>query len=532
MNKKLLGAVVALCMAGSAQAQSDLVSGLAGRLNNAATYGARSVAYQNSASGAVARTVQDKLAEHLSVLDFPGCDRTGVASSSACVQAAINAAPNNSVIEVPAGIYRVTGLSISGHNNITLQGMGGGNNAAGGVTFLSDSATANLLTASSVSGVWVRNIAFSAPTPMTAGSLVDFESCASSGMSDFYMQNGFNPLVVNNSGGMWFNVGSIRDFNGIGATVNGAQDQYFDHIIMDQDSSSYTPQAGFYSNQNGGSMVVTNSDILHTHFGYWANPGAGQFVNWPYMSNVFFDTTDWTNNGGVGIKITPHGGGQVNGGSFENVWTATATTGLYMVGDASSPISGIQFTNLRAVHNYGSAIVADYADKVSFVNVAIAGNSLAGSNTYSAVVPNAHAGALTFIGGYIGTGEAYGATQKYGIDIQPGYTGALVVDGVNLTGNVSGPVYNGGSPGAGSRIINSPGFNPVGPTLVTVGASPWSYSAGLTPEHVNIYGGTGVVATVAGVALMNTSPGAFTLAPGQTVSITYSTAPTMAVNKE
>ncbi|MEN2471054.1 glycosyl hydrolase family 28-related protein [Burkholderia sp. GS2Y] len=133
MRKILLigAALLASCSAAS-YADSGLVSGLAGRLNNAPQNGARSVAYQSTATGTTARTVQSKLDETVSVLDFPGCDTTGASDSYACIQAAINSFPttasvvqNGGVVTVPVGKFKLSAsLNLTGRSGVRLVGAG------------------------------------------------------------------------------------------------------------------------------------------------------------------------------------------------------------------------------------------------------------------------------------------------------------------------------------------------------------------------------------------------------------------------
>lgn len=59
--------------------------------------------FVQSGTGAVERTVSQKLQDFVSVLDF-GADPTGTADSTTAIQAAINAAANKKVY-IPAGIY-------------------------------------------------------------------------------------------------------------------------------------------------------------------------------------------------------------------------------------------------------------------------------------------------------------------------------------------------------------------------------------------------------------------------------------------
>jgi len=80
------------------------------------------VNYTPQGSGAVHRTVQDKLRESVSVKDF-GAVGDGVADDSAAFQASLNAAASSGgAVFVPAGTYQVQGLTIA--SNVRLVGEG------------------------------------------------------------------------------------------------------------------------------------------------------------------------------------------------------------------------------------------------------------------------------------------------------------------------------------------------------------------------------------------------------------------------
>lgn len=83
------------------------------------------------------------------------------------------------------------------------------------------------------------------------------------------------------------------------------------------------------------------------------------------------------------------------------------------------------------------------------------------------------------------------------------------------------------SPATDQIITNNPGFNPVGNfTAPTVPASTVAYTNSYGyPCMVSIYGGTVTAITIDGVATGQTS-GTFVLSPGETIAITYSSAPT------
>jgi len=77
--------------------------------------------YLPAGDGAVATTVQTKLRESVSVLDF-GADPTGVSDSTSAIQAALDSGYYD--IYIPAGSYKITSELVINTNGIWLRGAG------------------------------------------------------------------------------------------------------------------------------------------------------------------------------------------------------------------------------------------------------------------------------------------------------------------------------------------------------------------------------------------------------------------------
>lgn len=73
-------------------------------------------------AGAAPRSIADKLQETVSILDFPGCDKTGRGDSTACIQAALDSGSKS--VYVPAGRYREHGLVLPHIEGFTFFGDG------------------------------------------------------------------------------------------------------------------------------------------------------------------------------------------------------------------------------------------------------------------------------------------------------------------------------------------------------------------------------------------------------------------------
>lgn len=95
-----------------------------------ASSGSGSVGYLPAGTGAVARTVQGKLREAVSVSDF-GAVGNGVADDTAAIQAAINAiaavdfyGTGSKIVFFPQGVYKITSTLLVAGSHIILQGEG------------------------------------------------------------------------------------------------------------------------------------------------------------------------------------------------------------------------------------------------------------------------------------------------------------------------------------------------------------------------------------------------------------------------
>jgi hypothetical protein len=98
------------------------------------------------------------------------------------------------------------------------------------------------------------------------------------------------------------------------------------------------------------------------------------------------------------------------------------------------------------------------------------------------------------------------------------------------SGVVRGITIPGGVPtvtGVGVKYYSNPPWQPQGAATIAVGASPFTYTAGATPEAVYIRGGTVSDVAKNGRTLFVASPATVMLEPGEAVVVTYSAAPTM-----
>jgi hypothetical protein len=116
-----------------------------------------------------------------------------------------------------------------------------------------------------------------------------------------------------------------------------------------------------------------------------------------------------------------------------------------------------------------------------------------------------------------------------GVNYISGTNNDITVEHNRFLGNTNS-IFSGTPPVTASYKDNE-GYNPQGTAAITVTASPFTYTAGPTPEVVYLVGGTVTFIVKNGITLGTgtsaTVPVAIPLQPNEAVVITYSVAPTM-----
>jgi len=103
---------------------------------------------------------------------------------------------------------------------------------------------------------------------------------------------------------------------------------------------------------------------------------------------------------------------------------------------------------------------------------------------------------------------------------------ATTVVGCDFSGTTGAPPFV-TLPGVANVVERNRGYNPVGPSAITVTASPFTYTAGASPERVYLYGGTVSNISRGAVQVANGTGVGIDLGPNQALTVTYSVVPTM-----
>lgn len=235
-----------------------------------------SIAFTQTGTGAVARTVDSKIKDYaLTVVDF-GADPTGVADSTTAIQNAINAAQSGSKkLFINPGTFKITtALSITA--GITLEGAGVTQSIIQPATNISGININSGSSSISVNAVTFRDFAISyASAAVNTTSGIIFGASVTSNINQGSV---FDRLLLNNCGN-GFNVGQsaswvIRDCYLTNITTGGSA------IVMDN--------SGFTNPDSGDSTITGCTFILTgTNTGITISSFAGlRVVNNKFISSA------------------------------------------------------------------------------------------------------------------------------------------------------------------------------------------------------------------------------------------------------
>lgn len=425
------------------------VAGFISRLLSSA--GSASVGFLQAGSGAVARTVQTKLRERINVKDF-GALGNNSANDTAAITAAINAAATaGGDVYFPAGIYRHTGIAIANLRFVRLIGEANSSfSSAGtkGVRLVCTSGTANHLDFTNAHGVTVEHFQMecvSGTTP-SAGAAIRFYSTdggsAYCGVKHVRLENCYNGVLIDGCSNSWAEHLTLRTCKGlfavkvIGSGKRVDQVRIADVVIDTEVTGGSTTCVGVDIDTNSHTIWLDRISALQCKYGvYLHGATAPEFVRMngveaenSYSHGFLIDTGAhiWLDQVYATIN---RGSGIVFGATFTStaVVTAPDARGNKEHGILLNGSGGIQIIAPRIGQNSNTDLGAT-------------------TNTSDGISIGGGVSNVTVIGGKSGgninlTGTG---TQRYGIDVNTGASDNIIVTGVNLTGNATGPLaYNG-----------------------------------------------------------------------------------------
>ena len=285
-----------------------------------------------------------------------------------------------------------------------------------------------------------------------------------------------------------------------------------------------------------GNYIVGLSDPAIQSYGIWAISGAETFIDHNYIVGSGIDGIGADGNGtmisdnhlAVNHCYTGVGGGQIA------VYNTANNAGISIIGNTidtgcGSLSHGIEVAGVGATIAGNSIRDQEWngiALDAAASNVTITGNTVINSGLAAGLHPAglvlaANVSDVVINGNTFSDTQGVSATQAYGIYITAGTSNNITITGNKLTGNVTGPIFDGGS-GLNKAIAHNVGIEDVQPSV----ASAATVSFPINPTFA-LTGTTGVTA-ISGEAWTGRQvtiipDGAVTFTAGTTILASYTT---------
>jgi hypothetical protein len=441
-----------------------------------------------------------------------------IRSATAGIREAISALPGGSgAVLIPSGTFTVYGPVIVSGSAVVLRGTGrqattlNTSYTAGPIITFGGSATQsnNQLIGLSING---------AGTGSNYAVLIDSQNSFSMEDVAIGLVGGGIRVIGTTSFRILIDNVNVSYCTGNAISIENGADHLISRVMINGNSASTS--TGISIVQSGGTWIW-DCDVIACNTGLLMGPGSGAIVSWIWVTDSAFDTCITT-----GIFISPAAGGTVKGVNLVNCWTASSSgsggggvNGTGAVIGSTGTVDGIRLIGHRFVANNTNGMILFGGTHLLVDSAVFAGNG-------NGLQVGAGVSNWTVRNSQIGASDGFGNTQNYGIAITSGASDNFAIENNSFFANITGAISNGAT-GTHNIIRNNQGYNPVGQTAITVGPSPFTYTAGPSPENIYITGGTVSSIKVGATQIATASPATIPLPPNGSLTVIYSAAPTM-----
>lgn len=442
------------------------------------------------------------------VLAF-GADPTGTDDSTTAIQAALD---SGGAIYFPSGDYKITSAL-----NVTVQGTSiSGTNITD--CRIMQSTLDEAIFEIAVDDVEICNLSLDYSGTPTAGATVFNCTGANPYFHNFKINRCHQGLKLIGSIIGMFHDFKIYNFVSSGIYIDNSADLFFNNFIVDAITITNGSLGNIFINNFAEAICFNNGDVLNGFYSLQTAADVdvqGSVPAHNNFSNVYFDGS------AQGCYLD-----KCYTTEFVNCWFSCGIDTPGYPGLNLRKTDALTFTNTRfnGCGSHGCNVSAT-ASRTTFTSCQFLGNSrIAGSNVASGLFFAGNANNTTVLGCTF-RNTYFAGTQKYGIEISNG-CGQLTITNNNVQGNGTAGISLGSSL-AGCVIDNNIGYNPVGGSVILVGASPFTYTAGPSPETIYISNGTVSLIVTQAVAAFTSTNKTVQLGPNESVQVTYSVIPDM-----
>ncbi|MFF2156059.1 glycosyl hydrolase family 28-related protein [Paenibacillus chitinolyticus] len=465
-----------------------------------------------------------------------GAVGNGIADDTQAVNAAAMAAMANGggVVKLPPGIYNVSGsITAITKGGVYFEGSGP---YATIIRHKSD--TGNLFQFGDVSlggigvirGGGVSNLSIHHNTTRSSGVTVLMQNAQNIKVKDVQFQNAitFAQCGGGTDDSSLFTVledviGSLTG-NGVGVDIRGGSHGI--HLLNLQFNNEYNGTAIRINTTAKGmdTLYMDNCLFQRFMFGMLCNSALGTVQN-AFLTNVVFDGMDV-----YSLLFQPSASAIYTRFNFVGCWFTSRTNAAVVIdGPSTTIVDGIYFADSRwvTVYKQGVFVVSQYVKNIDIDNCILSNCSTEGSGLHPAIQIVDNTKKFNITNSKIGEEGATLALQSYAIRIGANCDLYTIANN-DLIGNVTGAIWDGAGTYTAKLIKDNLGYNPVGnlapPALPTSGTAlknPFS-----SPVQVFIYAGTVTSIAKNGSSIPGMANGQMILYPGESITVSYTAAPT------
>lgn len=322
--------------------------------------------------------------------------------------------------------------------------------------------------------------------------------------------------------------------------LNGGPVQFLNNVTAFNASPNH---AGIEVTASGAVHIV-NSGMSSQGVALLIDPAdkGTAYAGWTVgeVFDVWATDCDFDDTRGPAIKIAPTGTGLAYSMQFTNIRTGFSSgPGVLIDGSNIRPGAGhplnsgvynIFFDNLQSVNNLKEGFKILSGTNIMLNNSAVLGNSAQGGGY--AGIDIAGGDGISITGTQSTLWKNIPTNQKYGLLVEATFKGHLNAANNDFRNNLNGQAVSVSAPSGSVTIMNSAGYNPRGISALSVGSSPWTYTAGPSPETLILSGGSVSQVTIGGIAVASSSNISLPLAANQTAVVTYSALPAATTNAQ
>jgi hypothetical protein len=444
---------------------------------DSASAGAGMVGFKQSGTGAVPRSVMDKMREVVSVKDF-GAVGDGVTDDTVAIQKAVDAVglTGGGAVYFPSGTYVISSVIHCLYQSVRIVG---------------DSRYSTLIRQStlnskiiSITGNFccVEHVSLSYSGVPVAGATAIYCVGSYCTLKDFVIRNSHTALE-------WYQgvAGKVTDFElfdyeAVGLYAHNINDLFVSRFIINAGNASRGTLGGIRLVNKVEAFVCTDGDVLLGEYSLTMDTDVfaiGSRPAYNNFTNIFFDSA---NNSALINKCVET--------DFVMCWFSCGRAGGGSSGAVVDNCQSIRFTNSRFFNCGGSGVVVNASSSdITFTACK------ADSNSVTSGAGNSHGFQFSNnctqfqIIGCTASNGLYTGTQGYGIFIGSG-SNQFVVRDCNLVGNATGALLDGSSLSADKTVHGNIGYRTsnLGAVTIASGATSVVVNHGLpfTPDRSEI----------------------------------------------